>query len=79
MNNDCNNSRKTTLSHTFDYGKEVDTSITLSRSVSSSIVSENTFANTKAITFCYLHLHSLKHGYMWFPTVLLVFLFSSNL
>lgn len=53
MNNDCNNSRKTTLSHTFDYGKEVDTSITLSRSVSSSIVSENTFANTKAITCNY--------------------------
>lgn len=49
MKNACNNYRKTTLSHTFDYGKEVDTSITLSRSVTSYTVAEDTFADTKVI------------------------------
>ena len=45
----CNNYRKTTLSHTFDYGKEVDTSVTLPYTVSLPTSSDGAFASAETI------------------------------
>lgn len=50
MKHTCNSYQKTILSHTFDYGKEIDTSITLPYTVLLSTSSDDTFASAEAIT-----------------------------
>ena len=49
MEHTCSNYSKPILSHTFDYGKEVDTSITLPYLVLPSFHSIDTFASTETI------------------------------
>ena len=49
MQHTCNSYQKTILSHTFDYGKEVDTSVTLPYTVSLPTSSDGAFASAETI------------------------------